>query len=619
MIQNINDLLNHYEKHKIKVMKRHGEMPTEKREVLVCAGTGCMSSKSMDLIDNLKEAINDHNLDIDVHGTGCFGFCEKGPIVKVMPDDTFYSQVKPSDAAGIVESHLVNDEVFTKKLYTNPETKQKAEKTSDIPFYAKQVRIALRNCGFIDAECIDEYIGTLGYQGLYKALQMTPQEVIDVVKASGLRGRGGGGFPTGLKWQFASNNETDVKYMVCNADEGDPGAFMDRSILEGDPSSVIEAMAIGAYAIGANYGYVYVRAEYPTAVNRLQKAIEQAREYGLLGENILGTGFNYDMEIRLGAGAFVCGEETALIASIEGERGMPRTKPPFPANEGLWGAPTIINNVETYAVIPQIIMNGADWFKSIGTEKSSGTKVFALGGKVKNTGLIEVPMGITLREIIYDIGGGMTKNRKFKAVLTGGPSGGCLSEQHLDEIVDFDHLKELGSMMGSGGMIVLDDKSCMVDIAKFYIDFMVDESCGKCTPCREGTIQMYDILNKITSGKATIEDIDLLEAVAHSTVNTSLCGLGQTAPNPILSTLQYFREEYIDHIENHKCEASVCKDLISKYVITDACTGCTICAKNCPVQCISGERKSLHVIDHDACILCGDCFSRCPFDAIVTE
>ncbi len=619
MIKNIQDLMKHYEEHKGKVLQRGGELETDKKEVLVCAGTGCMSSKSMKLIDNLKEAIREHNLDIEVHGTGCFGFCEKGPIVKVMPDDTFYSQVKPDDAKKIVESHLVKGEVYKRKLYINPDTKKQAQSTSEIPFYAKQVRIALRNCGFIDALSLDEYIGTGGYQGLYKALSMEPQEVIDIVKESGLRGRGGGGFPTGLKWQFAANNETDTKYILCNADEGDPGAFMDRSILEGDPSSVVEAMAIGAYAIGADMGYVYVRAEYPTAVERLQNAIDLAKEYGLLGENILGTGFNFDLEIRLGAGAFVCGEETALIASIEGERGMPRTKPPFPANSGLWGAPTIINNVETFAVVPQIIMNGAEWFNTIGTEKSSGTKVFALGGKVKNTGLIEVPMGITLREIIYDIGGGMTKNRKFKAVLTGGPSGGCLSEQHLDEYVDFDHLKELGSMMGSGGMIVLDDKSCMVDIAKFYIDFMVDESCGKCTPCREGTIQMYEILNNITSGKAKLEDLDLLEELAISTVNTSLCGLGQTAPNPILSTLKYFRHEYEEHILNKKCEASVCKDLISKYVITDACTGCTLCAQNCPVQCISGDRKEQHIINNDACILCGDCFSRCPFDAIITE
>ncbi len=619
MIKNINDLLSRYEVEKINIQKRTGEIESNHKEVLVCAGTGCMSSKSLKIIDNLKEAVSEFGLDVNVHGAGCFGFCEKGPIVKIMPDDTFYSQVKVDDARKIVESHLVKGEVYTRKLYTNPETKKKAEKTSDIPFYAKQERIALRNCGFIDAECIDEYIGTGGYQALYKALTMDSQEVIDIIKESGLRGRGGGGFPTGLKWQFAANNDVETKYILCNADEGDPGAFMDRSILEGDAGSIVEAMAIGAYAIGASYGYVYVRAEYPTAVKRLQKAIDQAREYGLLGENIFGTGFNYDMEIRLGAGAFVCGEETALIASIEGERGMPRTKPPFPANKGLWDAPTIINNVETYAVIPQIITNGAEWFKSIGTERSSGTKVFALGGKVKNTGLIEVPMGITLREIIFDIGGGMTKNRQFKAVLTGGPSGGCLSTEHLDEIVDFDHLKELGSMMGSGGMIVLDDKSCMVDIAKFYIDFMVEESCGKCTPCREGTMQMYNILNNITSGKAKLEDLDLLERIAHSTVNTSLCGLGQTAPNPILSTLKYFKQEYIEHIENHSCESSVCKDLINKYVITDKCTGCTICATNCPVSCIDGERKGQHIINNDACILCGDCFSRCPFDAIITE
>ncbi len=619
MINNIKDLLKLYDVEKINIQKRSGEIVSEHKEILVCAGTGCMSSKSLKIIDNLKEAVKEFGLDVDVHGTGCFGFCEKGPIVKVMPEDTFYSEVKPEDAHKIVESHLVNGELYRRKLFTIPQTKKKAEKTSDIPFYAKQVRIALRNCGFIDAECIDEFIGTGGYQSLYKALKMSREDVINIVKESGLRGRGGGGFPTGLKWSFAKANDVETKYMICNADEGDPGAFMDRSILEGDPSVIIEAMAIGAYAIGAKMGYVYVRAEYPTAVNRLQIAIDQAREYGLLGKNIFGLGFDYDMEIRLGAGAFVCGEETALIASIEGERGMPRTKPPFPANKGLWDAPTIINNVETFAVIPQIIERGAEWFKSIGTEKSSGTKVFALGGKVKNTGLIEVPMGITMREIIYDIGGGMTKNRKFKAVLTGGPSGGCLAEEHLDEIVDFDNLKALGSMMGSGGMIVLDDKSCMVDIAKFYIEFMVEESCGKCTPCREGTVQMLAILEKVTTGKATLEDLELLESIAKTTIATSLCGLGQTAPNPILSTLKYFKDEYLQHVVDHSCAASVCKGLISKYIITDACTGCTICAQNCPVDCIEGERKGLHIIDNDACILCGDCFARCPFDAIVTE
>ncbi len=619
MIKNKVDLLNKYEIDKVRMLNRSGEVLTGKKEVLVCAGTGCMSSKSIKLIENLESAIKDHGLDIEVHGTGCFGFCEKGPIVKVMPDDTFYSEVKLDDALKIVESHLVNGEVYRKKLYVNPLTKKQVETTNEIPFYNKQVRIALSNCGFINAESIDEYIGTTGYQGLAVALEMEPQAVIDVIKESGLRGRGGGGFPTGLKWQFAANNKVETKYILCNADEGDPGAFMDRSILEGDPHSIVEAMIIGAYAIGASHGYVYVRAEYPTAVQRLQIAIEKARELGLLGKNILDSGFDYDMEIRLGAGAFVCGEETALIASIEGERGMPRTKPPFPANKGLWDAPTIINNVETYAVIPEIMKRGSDWFNKIGTPKSSGTKVFALGGKVKNTGLIEVPMGITLREIIYDIGGGMDKGRKFKAVLTGGPSGGCLTEAHLDEPVDFDRLKELGSMMGSGGMIVLDDKNCMVDIAKFYMDFMVEESCGKCTPCREGTIQMWNILNNITSGKAKLKDLDLLKSLAITTLNTSLCGLGQTAPNPVLSTLDYFKDEYLNHIEHNKCDASVCKDLINKYVITDKCTGCTICARNCPTKCIKGERKEMHVINNEDCILCGDCFARCPFDAIKTR
>ncbi|QVK20481.1 NADH-quinone oxidoreductase subunit NuoF [Mycoplasmatota bacterium] len=619
MIRSSEELVKRYNETKGKILNRAGLETNGRKEVLVCGVAGCKSLKSDTLVERLREAISDNGLDIEVKETGCFGFCEKGPIVKVMPEDIFYSQVNPKDINEIVESHLVKGEVYKKKLYINPETKKAIETTKEIPFYKKQVKIALRNCGFINAESIDEYIGAGGYQALAKALEMTPQEVIEVIKESGLRGRGGGGFPTGIKWQFARNNESQTKYIICNADEGDPGAFMDRSILEGDPHSVIEAMAIGAYAIGANFGYVYVRAEYPQAVERLELAIEKAKREGLLGKDILATGFNFDLEIRLGAGAFVCGEETALIASIEGERGMPRTKPPFPASKGLWGAPTIINNVETFAVIPEIIKKGSEWFKGIGTKKSSGTKVFALVGKVKNTGLIEVPMGITLREIIYDIGGGMLKGRKFKAVLTGGPSGGCLTEEHLDEIVDFDRLKELGSMMGSGGMIVLDDKNCMVDIAKFYIDFMVEESCGKCTPCREGTIQMYNILNNITSGKATLQDIDLLESLAESTVSTSLCGLGQTAPNPILSTLEYFKDEYIEHIEDKRCSASVCKDLINEYIITDKCTGCTICAKNCPVECISGERKEKHTINKEKCILCGDCFNRCPFDAIVTR
>ncbi|QVK21275.1 NADH-quinone oxidoreductase subunit NuoF [Mycoplasmatota bacterium] len=619
MIRSSEELVKRYNETKGKILNRAGLETNGRKEVLVCGVAGCKSLKSDTLVERLREAISDNGLDIEVKETGCFGFCEKGPIVKVMPEDIFYSQVNPKDINEIVESHLVKGEVYKKKLYINPETKKAIETTKEIPFYKKQVKIALRNCGFINAESIDEYIGAGGYQALAKALEMTPQEVIEVIKESGLRGRGGGGFPTGIKWQFARNNESQTKYIICNADEGDPGAFMDRSILEGDPHSVIEAMAIGAYAIGANFGYVYVRAEYPQAVERLELAIEKAKREGLLGKDILATGFNFDLEIRLGAGAFVCGEETALIASIEGERGMPRTKPPFPASKGLWGAPTIINNVETFAVIPEIIKKGSEWFKGIGTKKSSGTKVFALVGKVKNTGLIEVPMGITLREIIYDIGGGMLKGRKFKAVLTGGPSGGCLTEEHLDEIVDFDRLKELGSMMGSGGMIVLDDKNCMVDIAKFYIDFMVEESCGKCVYCRIGTKRIYEILERITSGKGKPSDIDELEQLSQGVIDGSICGLGQTAPNPVLTTLRYFKDEYIEHIEDKRCSASVCKDLINEYIITDKCTGCTICAKNCPVECISGERKEKHTINNEECILCGDCFSRCPFDAIVTR
>ncbi|XMB67826.1 NADH-quinone oxidoreductase subunit NuoF [Mycoplasmatota bacterium zrk1] len=619
MIRSSEELVKRYNETKEKILNRAGLETNGRKEVLVCGVAGCKSLKSNTLVERLREVISDNGLDIEVKETGCFGFCEKGPIVKVMPEDIFYSQVNPKDINEIVESHLVKGEVYKKKLYINPETKKAIETTKEIPFYKKQVKIALRNCGFINAESIDEYIGAGGYQALAKALEMTPQEVIEVIKESGLRGRGGGGFPTGIKWQFARNNESQTKYIICNADEGDPGAFMDRSILEGDSHSVIEAMAIGAYAIGANFGYVYVRAEYPQAVERLELAIEKAKREGLLGKDILATGFNFDLEIRLGAGAFVCGEETALIASIEGERGMPRTKPPFPASKGLWGAPTIINNVETFAVIPEIIKKGSEWFKGIGTKKSSGTKVFALVGKVKNTGLIEVPMGITLREIIYDIGGGMLKGRKFKAVLTGGPSGGCLTEDHLDEIVDFDRLKELGSMMGSGGMIVLDDKNCMVDIAKFYIDFMVEESCGKCVYCRIGTKRIYEILERITSGKGKPSDINELEQLSQGVIDGSICGLGQTAPNPVLTTLRYFKDEYIEHIEDKRCSASVCKDLINEYIITDKCTGCTICAKNCPVECISGERKEKHTINNEECILCGDCFSRCPFDAIVTR
>jgi len=565
------------------------------------------------VVEGFEKLIEKHNLDISVETTGCIGMCFYEPIVDIIEDDSVvtYGYVDETILNDIFNSHILNGNILDKRvIYTN----DKADK-----YELAQTKVVLRNCGLINPERINDYIEREGYIALDKVLSMKPNKVIDLVKDSGLRGRGGGGFSTGRKWEFAYNNESDVKYVICNADEGDPGAFMDRSILEGDPHSVIEAMAIAGYAINANYGYVYIRAEYPVAVERLQLAINQAKEKGYLGSNILESGFSFDLEIRLGAGAFVCGEEMALIASIEGERGMPRTKPPFPANKGLWGKPTIINNVETFSNIPSIVRNGSKWFKSIGTPDSPGTKVFALGGKLKNSGLIEVPMGISLREVIYDVAGGMQKGRKFKAVLTGGPSGGCLSETHLDEAVDFDNLTRLGSMMGSGGMIVLDDRSCMVDIAKFYMDFMVEESCGKCTPCREGTLEMYTILDSITKGAATMEDLDNLMRLASTVKETSLCGLGQTAPNPVLSTLEYFYDEYLAHINDKLCPAGVCKDLIAEYFITGNCTGCTICAKNCPVECISGERKELHVIDKGNCILCGECFNRCPFDAIITR
>ncbi len=613
-----NDLLSLFEEHKVKILNRTGKVLNGKREILVCAGTGCMASKSKQIIENLNKALQANNLnEVEVHGTGCFGFCEKGPIVKVMPDDTFYCKVSTDDVIKIVEDHLINGNIYKKKLYIDPVTKTQIEVARDLPFYAKQHRVALRNCGLLDAENIHEYIGNGGYQALAKAiLEMSPEDVAKTVLDSGLRGRGGGGFPTGLKWQFAANAKTPGdKYVVCNADEGDPGAFMDRSILEGDPHSVVEAMAINAFAVGSNQGFVYVRAEYPTAVKRLQIAIDQAYELGLIGRNILGTNFTFDLEIRLGAGAFVCGEETALFASIEGDRGMPRNKPPFPAIKGLWEKSTNANNVETYANIPQIIMNGAEWFKSMGTEKSSGTKVFALGGKIINSGLVEVPMGATLRDIIYDIGGGIPNKREFKAVQTGGPSGGCLTKDYLDTEIDFDNLVALGSMMGSGGMIIMDQDNCMVDVARFYLDFTVEESCGKCTPCRVGTQRMLEILDKITEGEGTLEDLDKLEELGNLIKATSLCGLGQTAPNPVLSTLKHFRSEYEAHVVNKKCPAGVCVDLTT-LKIGDKCIGCTKCAKNCPVNCISGELKGMHTIDTEKCIVCGACIKSCPVDAI---
>lgn len=592
-------------------------------QVLVCGGTGCLSSHSDEIKKAFEQNIKELGLDneIQVIQTGCFGLCERGPVVIVYPDQTFYSHVKVEDVSKICSEHLLKGRIYEPKAYKEATDEELAKIASfnQVRFYNRQLRLALHNCGMINPFDINEYIGRNGYEALGKVLtQMTPEEVIAVMKKSGLRGRGGGGFPTGLKWELCAKNYAPQKYVLCNADEGDPGAFMDRSVLEGDPHSVIEAMAIAGYAIGANQGYVYIRAEYPVAVERLEFAINQAREYGLLGKNIFGTDFSFDMEVRLGAGAFVCGEETALIASIEGERGMPRNKPPFPAESGLWGKPSIINNVETYANVPLIILNGPEWFSSIGTEKSKGTKVFALGGKIKNTGLVEIPMGTTLREVIYDIGGGIPNGKKFKAVQTGGPSGGCLTEKHLDTPIDYDNLVALGSMMGSGGMIVMDEDNCMVDVARFFLDFTVDESCGKCTPCREGTKRMLELLKKITNGDGTLEDIDELEALAKSIKDSSLCGLGQSAPNPVLSTLANFREEYIAHVVDHKCPAGVCKNLLT-FKITDACIGCGKCKRNCPAECITGNIKEMHVIDTAKCIKCGTCRKACPKNAIVVE
>ena len=592
-------------------------------QVLVCGGTGCLSSKSKQIKEAFDENIKALGLDneIQVIQTGCFGLCEKGPIVIVYPDQTFYSHVAVEDVAKICSEHLLKGRIYEPKAYkeATEEEKAKIKSFGEIGFYNKQLRIALRNCGMINPYDINESIGRNGYAALGKVLtEMTPQDVIDTMKKAGLRGRGGGGFSTGLKWELCAKNAADQKYVICNADEGDPGAFMDRSVLEGDPHTVIEAMAIAGYAIGATMGYVYIRAEYPTAVERLRYAINQAREYGLLGKDIFGSGFDFDMDVRLGAGAFVCGEETALIASIEGERGMPRNKPPFPAQKGLWGKPSIINNVETFANVPVIILNGPEWFSSIGTEKSKGTKVFALGGKIKNTGLVEIPMGTTLREVIYDIGGGCPNGKAFKAVQTGGPSGGCLTAAHLDTPIDYDNLLALGSMMGSGGMIVMDENNCMVDVARFFLDFTVDESCGKCTPCREGTKRMLEILKKITDGEGTLEDLQTLEDLANMIKDASLCGLGQSAPNPVLSTLANFRDEYVAHVVDKKCPAGVCKNLLT-FEITDDCIGCTKCKRNCPVDAISGNLKEKHVIDTNKCIKCGSCVKGCPKNAIIVK
>lgn len=588
--------------------------------VLVCGGTGCSSSNSGKIIDNFEAQLKEKALDkeIKVIRTGCFGLCEAGPVVIVYPEGTFYAHVRPEDVEEIVSEHLLKGRIVRRLVYTEKgEHRDAGKPLGEIDFYKHQTRVALRNCGVIDPENIDEYIAFDGYKALAKVLtEMTPEGVIDVITKSGLRGRGGGGFPCGTKWKFAAAQQTDKKYVICNADEGDPGAFMDRSVLEGDPNAVLEAMAICGYAIGADEGYIYVRAEYPIAVKRLKVAIAQAREYGLLGQNILGTGFHFDVTIREGAGAFVCGEETALMISIEGKRGEPKPKPPFPAVKGLFGKPSNINNVETYANVPQIILNGAEWFRQMGTERSPGTKVFALGGKINNTGLVEVPMGTPLRTVIYDIGGGIPRGRAFKAVQTGGPSGGCIPASLLDVPIEYDSLIEIGSMMGSGGMVVMDEDNCMVDIARFFLDFTVEESCGKCTPCRIGTRRMLEILNRIVEGKGQDGDIEKLERLARSIKATALCGLGQTAPNPVLSTLKYFRDEYEAHIYEKRCPAHHCKSLLT-LKITDKCRGCTACARVCPVGAISGEVRQQHSIDPEKCTKCETCIEKCRFDAIV--
>ena len=594
-------------------------MANYKMHLLVCGGSGCRASKSEAIVDNLKAAVAEKGLEneVQVIMTGCFGFCEKGPIVKVLPDNTFYTQVTPADATEIVAEHIVKGRKVTRLLYVDPENKEHVSDSKHMGFYKKQIRIALRNCGFINPENIEEYIARDGYGAIAKCLlERTPNEVIDEIKKSGLRGRGGGGFPTGLKWEITRKSQGDQKYVVCNADEGDPGAFMDRSILEGDPHSVIEAMAICGYCIDATKGLVYIRAEYPLAIERLKIAIAQAREFGLLGNDIMGSGFNFDIELRYGAGAFVCGEETALIHSMEGLRGEPTMKPPFPSVSGYLGKPTNVNNVETFANIPVIINKGYAWFAGIGTEKSKGTKVFALAGKINNVGLIEVPMGTTLREIIFEIGGGIKDGKKFKAVQTGGPSGGCLTNKHLDTPIDYDNLLASGSMMGSGGMIVMDEDDCMVSIAKFYLDFTVEESCGKCSPCRIGNKRLYEILDKITKGNGTMEDLDKLRNLGQVIKDTSLCGLGQTSPNPVLSTMDNFYDEYLAHIVDKRCPSNQCKALISYVIDAENCIGCMACARNCPVNAISGERKGIHVIDQAVCIKCGVCLEKCKFNAV---
>ena len=615
------------ELHKIREEKRkeldlrvNTNADCREKHILVCHGTGCTSSKSPQILEIFRRILKEKNIDnVRVIMTGCFGLCAKGPIVIIRPEDAFYAMVTPEDCEEIIQTHIVEGKRVERLLCKDIDGKI-VNSLDELNFYKKQKRIALKNCGVINPEDIDEYIAFNGYEALERVLrEYTQDEVIDIIKKSGLRGRGGAGFPTGKKWSFVKVEPEGQKYVICNADEGDPGAFMDRSILEGDPHSVLEAMAIAGYAVGANKGYIYVRAEYPIAVERLKIAINQEREYGLLGDHILGTDFSFDIDIRLGAGAFVCGEETALIESIEGKRGQPRVKPPYPAHMGLWGKPTLINNVETYANVTRIILNGADWYSSIGTEKSKGTKVFALGGNVNNVGLVEVPMGTTLREIIYDIGGGIPNGREFKAAQTGGPSGGCIPKEHLDTKIDYESLAEIGSMMGSGGLIVMDDTKCMVNIARFYLDFTVSESCGKCTPCRIGTKRMLEILERICEGNGTEEDLYKLEKLAFNIKKSAICGLGQTAPNPVISTMKYFREEYRRHVIQYECEAMECKALAKIEIDPEKCKGCDICKKVCPVSAISGEVGKLHVIDQNKCIKCRSCMQKCPFKAIGTK
>ena len=592
---------------------------TEHLQILICGGTGCKASDSHIIAERLQQALERNNIanKVDVITTGCFGFCEKGPIVKIIPDNTFYTQVVPDDADEIVREHIIGGRKIKRLLYIDPKTEKTVSDSKHMDFYRKQMRIALRNCGFIDPENIEEYIALDGYMALADSLlHKKPEEVIDVIKRSGLRGRGGGGFPTGKKWEFAYKQQADMKYVVCNADEGDPGAFMDRSIMEGDPHSIVEAMAVCGYSIGSPKGLVYIRAEYPLAIQRLKIAIAQAREYGLLGKNIFGTDFSFDIEIRYGAGAFVCGEETALIHSMEGKRGEPTLKPPFPAESGYLGKPTNVNNVETLANIPIILTKGVEWFASIGTERSKGTKVFALAGKINNVGLIEVPMGTTLREVIYEIGGGIKGGKKFKAVQTGGPSGGCLTEKHLDTPIDFDNLLAEGSMMGSGGMIVMDEDDCMVSVSRFYLDFTVEESCGKCTPCRIGNKRLLELLNKITEGRGTMKDLDALSTLGKVIKDTALCGLGQTSPNPVLSTLNNFYDEYVEHVRDKTCRAKQCKSLLTYTINPELCIGCHLCFKHCPADAILGDVRKPHVINPDKCIKCGMCMARCKFKAI---